>query len=265
MRRILHLGKGTQLVKVDLKQAPPGSCTPSGPTPSGERSVYVDRALSFGLRSAPKIFTAVADMIAWALHMAGIQDQIHYLDDFLFLGPPANDVAARALSVALWILDHLGFPVAMHKTEGPTCCITFLGIIIDTEAFKLRLPAEKLYKLQALLSSWCARKSHTKKELESLLGHLSYAATVVHPGRTFLHQLFSLLHLTKAPHHFVCQGAGARADLAWWKCFLQSWSWSSFFPLPNPSHNVYFDAMDAGQLWTHLGIFNWSGRGGGKK
>ena len=81
-----------------------------------------------------------------------------------------------------------------------------------------------------------------KKELESLLGHLSHAATVVRPGRTFLHQLFSLLHLTKAPHHFVRQGAGARADLAWWKCFLQSWSWSSFFPLPNPSHNVYSDA-----------------------
>ena len=64
-------------------------------------------------------------MIALALHMAGIQDQIHYLDDFLFLGPPAADVAARALSVALRILDHLGFPVAMHKTEGPHVALHF--------------------------------------------------------------------------------------------------------------------------------------------
>ena len=130
----------------------------------------------------------------------------------------------------------------MHKTEGQTCCIKFLGIIIDTEAFELRLSAEKLHKLQALLSFWCARKSCTKKELESLLGHLSNTATVVRPGHTFLRQLFSLLHLTKAPHHFVRLGAGASADLAWWKCFLQSWSGSSFFPLPNPSHNVYSDA-----------------------
>ncbi len=45
---------------------------------------YVDRALPFGLRSAPKIFSAVADMITWALHCAGIKLQIHYLDDFLF-------------------------------------------------------------------------------------------------------------------------------------------------------------------------------------
>ena len=80
----------------------------------------MDRALPFGLRSAPKLFTAAADMIAWAFHRAGIQDQIHYLDYFLFLGPPATDVAARALSVALRILDHLGFAVAIHKTEEPT-------------------------------------------------------------------------------------------------------------------------------------------------
>ena len=48
-----------------------------------------------------------------------------------------------------------------------------MGIIIDTEAFELQLPADKLNRLLALLSSWCARKSCMKKELESLLGHLS--------------------------------------------------------------------------------------------
>ena len=30
-------------------------------------STYVDRALPFGLRSAPKIFNAIADVIAWVL------------------------------------------------------------------------------------------------------------------------------------------------------------------------------------------------------
>ena len=75
----------------------------------------MDRALPFGLRSVPKIFTAVADIIAGVFRTVGIQDQIHYLDDFLFLGPPTpsdNDVAARALSVALRILDHLSFPIS---------------------------------------------------------------------------------------------------------------------------------------------------------
>ena len=45
---------------------------------------YIDRALLFGLRSAPKIFSAVADLVAWVLHQHGIKHQLHYLDDFYF-------------------------------------------------------------------------------------------------------------------------------------------------------------------------------------
>ena len=55
---------------------------------SWEGNVFIDRALPFGLRSAPKIFNAVADFIAWVLHMHGVAHQLHYLDDFFSLGPP---------------------------------------------------------------------------------------------------------------------------------------------------------------------------------
>ena len=33
-----------------------------------------------------------------------------------------------------------------------------------------------------------------------------------------------------------------RADLQWWRCFLQLWNGSSFFPLPSPSIHIYSDA-----------------------
>ena len=69
--------------------------------------------------SASKIFTAVVDMIAWALHCAGIQNYIHYLDDYLFMGAPLTEKAVRVLSTVLNVLEHLGFPVATNKTEGP--------------------------------------------------------------------------------------------------------------------------------------------------
>ena len=148
VEQILQLGRGTQLVKLDLEKA---YCNiPVHPQDhhllaiSWEGSTYVDRALPFGLRSAPKIFSAVADMIAWALHCAGIQHQIHYLDDFLFLGAPGTGEAAGALAIALRVLDQMGFPAAMHKTEGPTCCITFLWILIDTASFELCLPVGKI-------------------------------------------------------------------------------------------------------------------------
>ena len=168
-----------------------------------------------------------------------------------------------ALSIALNVLDHLGFAVATHKTEGPSHCITFLGIVIDTKAFELQLPADKVQQLQGLVKSWCTKRSCTKKELETLLGHLSHAAMVVHPGRSFLRQLFGLLHITKATNHYVRLTAGTRADLAWWKCFLQGWNGSSFFPLLSPSHHVYSDALGmygCGAVVVSVGYFQieWS-------
>ena len=114
---------------------------------------------------------------------------------------------------------------------------------------------------------WTPRKSCTRKELESLLGHLSQAASVVRPGRTFLRQLFSLLHVARTPHHFVRLTPGAKADLAWWRCFLQIWNGSSFFPLPEPSSHVYSDASGGygcGAVSPTLGYvqLQWSEEGG---
>ena len=243
---ITELGMRTELVKLDLKNA--YRIVPVHPDDhhllgiQWEGKTYVDRALPFGLRSAPKIFSAVADMVSWVLHCAGIQHQLHYLDDFLFLGAPDTEEGARALAIALEVLRFLGILVAVHKTEGPATIITFLGILIDTWSFQLRLPEDKLQRLQALLEVWCIKKAAKRKELESLLGHLSHAATVVRQGRTFLRALFSLLSVARAPHHYVRLNAGARADLAWWRCFLQSWNGSSFFPPPIPSVDVYSDA-----------------------
>ena len=93
--------------------------------------LHVDQALPFGLHSAPKLFSAVADAIGWALTQAGIPFLIHYLDDFLFFvhllaqGPPVLD---RILD----ILKSLGVPVAVEKIEGPATIVMFLGVLIDT-------------------------------------------------------------------------------------------------------------------------------------
>ena len=48
------------------------------------------------------------------------------------------------LSTSLKTLYQLGIPVATHKTEQPTSVLIFLGILIDTDRFKLRLPTEHL-------------------------------------------------------------------------------------------------------------------------
>ena len=76
--------------------------------------------------------------------------------------------------------------MAPNKRDGPTTCLIFLGIQIDTVAGELRLPEEKLQRLRTLLREWSTRKSCQRKQLESWIGLLTHACKVVRPGRSFL-------------------------------------------------------------------------------
>ena len=44
----------------------------------------------FGLRSAPLLFSAVADALAWIMHQRGVRWLDHYIDDFVTAGPQEN-------------------------------------------------------------------------------------------------------------------------------------------------------------------------------
>ena len=106
-------------------------------------SLYVDIALFFGFRSVPELFNALADGLSWILTAKGTRELLHYLDDFLFIGAPNTEECKQALERALSTRANLGIPVATHKVEGPTTCLSFLGIELDTQALQLRLPAKK--------------------------------------------------------------------------------------------------------------------------
>ena len=158
---ILALGRYTQLIKSDLKNTYHilpihredrhllGVCW--------EEDVYVDPCLPFGLRSAPKIFTAFADSLAWILHHRGVRHLIHYLDDFLIFASPFADEGRLLLDTVLGMLADLRVPVALNKLEGPDTTVTFLGIVIDTARMELRLPLDKLTRLRRLVASWLAK------------------------------------------------------------------------------------------------------------
>ena len=111
---------------------------------------------------------------------------MHYLDDFLLFGAPGSGQCCQALQLAMDCCTRLGVPIAESKTEGPTERITFLGIELDTEKGELRLPEEKLLRLQREIRQWTSRRSCTKRELLSLIGQLQHACCVVQPGRTYI-------------------------------------------------------------------------------
>ena len=77
----------------------------------------MDKVLPLGLRSAPKLYNALADALLWIVSQDQV-DGIHYLDDCLLFGAP--NTSGDSLHRALGRCASLGVPVAPGKTEGPT-------------------------------------------------------------------------------------------------------------------------------------------------
>ncbi len=103
-RRVLALGRGAMLAKFDVQGA--FRTVPVHPEDRwllGMRwqgNTYVDKVLPFGLRSAPKIYNAVADGLLWILRAQDDVSSIHYLDDFLLFGAPDTPQCEVSLSRA---------------------------------------------------------------------------------------------------------------------------------------------------------------------
>ena len=149
------------------------------------------------------------------------------LHTFAVMGPPDSEVCAKNLLTMKAVCNDLGIPLAPEKQEGPSTELTFLGITINTIKQMLSLPSENLTCLLETLDHWIQRKICTRRELESLIGILQHACTVVQPGRTFLRNAIPLLRVAKQPHHHICLNKEFRSDLYWWKTFASHWNGKS--------------------------------------
>ena len=176
--------------------------------------LYVDAMLPFGLGSAPKLFNALADALEWCLRRNGVHRVWHYLDNFVVVGRPESVECYHFLETMKEVCGRLGVPLAVEKVEGPSSCLTFLGIEIDTVEGTLRLPKEKLDHLMELVEDWHGRKACTRKELESLIGLLQHACKVVRPGRSFLRRMIQLLlgQAARKPQRHVRLNGEFKAD-----------------------------------------------------
>jgi len=242
---VAAMGRGSLMAKVDIRHA--YRTVPVHPSDRDllgmvwHGKLFVDGALPFGLRSAPKIFMAVADAITWILRKQGVKFIIHYSDGFLLIGPPGCDDCALALTILLQTFDLLRLPVAWEKLEGPTTCLTFLGFEIDL----LALPKEKMLELQQAVASWLERTDCRKKELESLHGQLAYASKVVKPGKTFTRRLIELLAGFRKPYHHIQINKELKADLRWWTTFMTSWNGTAIITPTEQGrheHHIWTDA-----------------------
>ena len=143
------------------------------------------------------------------------------------------------------------FSAGHTHVNGPTTCLIFLGIQVDTVIGELRLPEEKLHRLRTLLQEWGARKSCQRRQLESLIGLLNHACKVVRPGRSFLRRLLDLLHTTGSRpdgNSIIRLNRQCQGDIAWWVEFIQKLNGTSFLCPPDDLPMVEM-VSDASGTW----------------
>ena len=107
---ILDLGCGAELAKIVIESAYRIVAVHPDDRPLlgmlWQDKLFIDTSLPFSLRSAPKIFNAVADGLEWVLKANGIQHIWHYLDDFITIGAPDTGECQFKCQVMSHVCSH---------------------------------------------------------------------------------------------------------------------------------------------------------------
>ena len=106
----------------------------------------------------------------------GVSFLIHYLDDYLKMGPPNSPECHCNLSLLIEVCAMLGIPLVLGKVEGPSMVLCFLGILLDTTRMEARLPNDKLTRIATMIKQWLQKRNATKREILSFVGLLRHAA-----------------------------------------------------------------------------------------
>ena len=91
------------------------------------------------------------------------------------------------------------------------------------------MPQDKLAKGRALLGEFLTKEKVTLRDLQSLIGVLNFACTVIVPGRAFLRRLIDMTMGVQKPYHHIRLTRQARYDLKVWQDFLEHFNGRSMF------------------------------------
>ena len=248
--KIQSLGSGVFLAKTDIRNA--FRIIPIHPSDynllgfTWDNKVYVDRCLQMGCRSSCRIFEAFSTALEWIpIKKLGMSAMVHVIDYFLII-EPSSQQSLRSIKRFVSLCEDIGLPLSDSKTVLNTQVLEFLGITLDTIRMQARLPMDKVTKCIGLLEMLLDRKRCTLKELQSVIGILNFACSVIRPGRAFLRRMINLTMGVAQANYHISLNKEAKSDLHMWLKFLTEYNGVSFFIhqrfITNETISLYTDA-----------------------
>ena len=232
--------------------------------------LFIFTSLSFGLASAPKIYTRFADNILDIIRLhygdeswwrVDGQDRVfHYIDDF-FGGAEANRkwMADKQFRAHCHAFNRLTVPTTEEKIAKPATRQKILGFIYDTIQQKVFIPAKKKAVMLSEIEAISAEKQVTKRRILSLVGKLRWASVCIFAGPAFVRRMEELANTAKYLDHRV-NVSPMRGDLSWWAEQIRAGADGISFDdilrhRANGDVNIYTDAS------TGIGMGGWSRNG----
>jgi hypothetical protein len=200
---------------------------------------YQFLALVFGRKDAPRVVSLLLDVVSSAVTDAGVP-HVRYLDDFCLVATTALRAWGCAHTAAA-ILVEFGLALSLPKFEGPLQRIEFLGIIVDSIKETQEISEERKRELLSLLQAFGKRKTSSVKRLQSLLGKLAFAATVLPMAKPFLRRVIDAIGGRKFGTRPL--EVGFKAECRYWWAHMDAWNGTARWRAPVATPLVF--ASDA--------------------
>ena len=102
-----------------LSQHPSGTRRQTPTRPAMERPDIRGPGPPFGLRSAPMIFSAIADILLWIMQNKGATWGIHYIDDFLTAEAPDSQECLQNTLIMQSVCEEAAYRWNHQNQSGP--------------------------------------------------------------------------------------------------------------------------------------------------
>ena len=206
------------------------------------RSVlFFDKSVPMGLRSATYAAQKTTDSVVYVHKNRGFWST-NYLDDFG--SAEERNIAKASYDEMGNILQDFGIEESKEKAVEPTTRMEFLGNTVDTVKMSIEVSQNRMDELLHLIGIWKRKQSYTKKQLQSLIGKLSFVTNCVRAGRIFISRLIS--QLSNFSDNGRAQiGDEILQDLQWWERFLPEYNGISILWLQDALPIDHYIASDA--------------------
>ncbi|KAK6165929.1 hypothetical protein SNE40_022735 [Patella caerulea] len=233
VQMIASLGENALLGKMDIKSA--FRLLPVHPGDFDLLGIYfnnyyfIDKCLPMGCAVSCSLFETFSRFLQWVVTSKSELHTIeHYLDDFIFAGASNSSDCLSLMKAFTDVCESLGVPIADDKTVGPTNQLTFLGLSIDTKNMQIKIPIDKLARLNRELKDIVIKRRVRLHELESITGLMSFCAKAIPCSRAFLRRFYDIIALFKSknPKYFytVRVTRNLKEDILVWLTFLDSFN-----------------------------------------